>query len=303
MAKPALHHVQLSSEAEAFIQSAIPFWKPDESAESCERCFKKFSFTVRRHHCRDCGGIFCAECTPHRIPLIYRPSGSATGASDPTTKHRVCSYCWFFIDMHQKQEHDRQNEARRMQLRAQDEGFMRKMAEGTSGVTMQQLRKHMERELLGRSRASLGPRATRSVAATSTKWSGSDDDGDDWEIAKLEAPPEALTRSKDGVCFRDLIVEPSKQWQATVKKQAKGALQEALTTTIPRLPVPSIGLFVELSDKCGVNLSIDSNSAVGQSVIAANQSNRGVPSYYHKVTDDNLMDENSLVGVAAYFRT
>ncbi len=322
MSKPQLSHVQLSSEAEAFISSAIPFWKPDESAEFCEKCFKKFSFTIRRHHCRDCGGIFCADCTPHRIPLAYRAVGAATpGASigssgitnvnqllpRPTIsneKQRVCNYCWFFIDMHQKQEHDRANEARRMQLRAQDEGFMRKMAEGASGGTMQELRKHMGKELLGRHRAALGPRGTRSIAATSTKWSGSDDDGDTWDVRKYSDVPEILTKPKSSeVCFRDLIVEVPKQWQASIKKPQQNSLKETFMSAIPRLPAPALGIFLELSDKCGVNLQINGNDPTGQAVIAAQQSSRGVAHYYHKVTDDNLMDENSLVGVAAYFRT
>ena len=50
--------------------------------------------------------------------------------------------------------------------------------------------------------------------------------------------------------------------------------------------------------RCGVNLSLDTTTAVGQTVIASTQ-----PSTWHRVTEDNLMDETSLVGVAAYFRT
>ena len=208
--------------------------------------------------------------------------------------------------MHQKREHDRMNEARRMQLRAQDEGFMRRMAEGTSGVTMQCLRKHMEKELLGRNRARFGP---RSVAATSTKWSNSDEDADDdnggqdWKVSKLDHLPDSITKKNEDLCFRDNLVDTKRQWQTSVKKQQQNALKDALSGAIPKLPVPPLGLFLELSDKCGVNLTVDANSSAGQNVLAANQTSRGVEHYYHKVTDDNLMEENSLVGVAAYFRT
>lgn len=37
-------------------------WSPD--AEACERCSVAFSMFLRRHHCRSCGGVFCANCAP-----------------------------------------------------------------------------------------------------------------------------------------------------------------------------------------------------------------------------------------------
>jgi hypothetical protein len=38
-------------------------WQPNKSAKVCQQCEKKFSLKVRRHHCRRCGGIFCAACS------------------------------------------------------------------------------------------------------------------------------------------------------------------------------------------------------------------------------------------------
>eukprot|EP00111_Clytia_hemisphaerica_P023204 TCONS_00068255-protein len=46
-------------------------WVPDIESENCTNCCEKFSFTLRRHHCRMCGHIFCFKCsdrwllTPH----------------------------------------------------------------------------------------------------------------------------------------------------------------------------------------------------------------------------------------------
>ena len=37
-------------------------WRPDEECPKCEKCEKEFSMTRRRHHCRNCGGVFCADC-------------------------------------------------------------------------------------------------------------------------------------------------------------------------------------------------------------------------------------------------
>ncbi|CUG92223.1 kinesin, putative [Bodo saltans] len=44
-------------------------WKPDQSSNSCEKCTKNFTFFKRRHHCRGCGGIFCADCVQKCVPF------------------------------------------------------------------------------------------------------------------------------------------------------------------------------------------------------------------------------------------
>ena len=40
----------------------------DSSAKECSRCTVRFSVTVRRHHCRLCGHIFCNVCCSSNIP-------------------------------------------------------------------------------------------------------------------------------------------------------------------------------------------------------------------------------------------
>jgi hypothetical protein len=37
-------------------------WKHDSTAKGCINCKKDFTFFRRKHHCRDCGGIFCDSC-------------------------------------------------------------------------------------------------------------------------------------------------------------------------------------------------------------------------------------------------
>ena len=36
-------------------------WVKDELVESCTNCGTKFTFSERRHHCRNCGHVFCSK--------------------------------------------------------------------------------------------------------------------------------------------------------------------------------------------------------------------------------------------------
>uniref|UniRef100_A0A0E0LFS7 FYVE-type domain-containing protein n=1 Tax=Oryza punctata TaxID=4537 RepID=A0A0E0LFS7_ORYPU len=44
-------------------------WVPDEAVTKCTACTADFSAFNRRHHCRNCGDIFCDKCTQGRTPL------------------------------------------------------------------------------------------------------------------------------------------------------------------------------------------------------------------------------------------
>eukprot|EP01113_Clastostelium_recurvatum_P018168 TRINITY_DN2142_c0_g1_i1.p1 TRINITY_DN2142_c0_g1~~TRINITY_DN2142_c0_g1_i1.p1 ORF type:complete len:334 (+),score=30.76 TRINITY_DN2142_c0_g1_i1:581-1582(+) len=48
-----------------------PEWQEDETATVCsnETCNKPFSFFNRRHHCRHCFRIFCADCTSKKTTI------------------------------------------------------------------------------------------------------------------------------------------------------------------------------------------------------------------------------------------
>ncbi|XP_071131645.1 RUN and FYVE domain-containing protein 2-like isoform X4 [Mytilus edulis] len=61
-------------------------WKGDKDASHCSSCEKEFSISRRKHHCRNCGNIFCNECSDNKMPL---PS-----SAKPV---RVCDDCQTFL--------------------------------------------------------------------------------------------------------------------------------------------------------------------------------------------------------------
>ena len=42
-------------------------WKDDSEVTSCTRCNGAFSLTNRKHHCRNCGDIFCKDCSNKQV--------------------------------------------------------------------------------------------------------------------------------------------------------------------------------------------------------------------------------------------
>lgn len=75
-------------------------WAPDDSTDKCTICKKKFSYILKKHHCRLCGDIFCWECTDYKqvIPIELMPDDSKkTTWNDywysSYDEKRVCANC------------------------------------------------------------------------------------------------------------------------------------------------------------------------------------------------------------------
>jgi len=89
----------IKKEDEEFPAEA-PTWVPDHAVKQCSLCNNGFSVIRRRHHCRACGGVVCAHCSPKQILLP---------TIDPKNKVRVCLPC-----------HDRLNQDQLMQQSLQE---------------------------------------------------------------------------------------------------------------------------------------------------------------------------------------
>ncbi|XP_030498881.2 protein FREE1 [Cannabis sativa] len=59
-------------------------WVPDEAVTKCTSCGTDFGAFVRKHHCRNCGDIFCDKCTQGRTALT---------ADENAQPVRVCDRC------------------------------------------------------------------------------------------------------------------------------------------------------------------------------------------------------------------
>lgn len=64
------------------ISSLAPVWVPDSLSPTCFICGAKFTFIVRKHHCRQCGHVVCGKCSSRKKELPGRG------------KKRVCDECF-----------------------------------------------------------------------------------------------------------------------------------------------------------------------------------------------------------------
>lgn len=75
------------SESISSVSASGPLnWVPDKIVTNCKACAKEFGFTLRKHHCRSCGDIFCKSCSSQSIvlPRDDRIKGEV----------RVCDKCY-----------------------------------------------------------------------------------------------------------------------------------------------------------------------------------------------------------------
>ncbi|KAK0167358.1 hypothetical protein PV327_004765 [Microctonus hyperodae] len=81
----------MSWEAVEELGPAPTLWVPDHAVNRCMGCDTEFWLGRRKHHCRCCGKIFCADCSENSTPLpseqLYNPV-------------RVCSDCFSRLHHH-----------------------------------------------------------------------------------------------------------------------------------------------------------------------------------------------------------
>ncbi|XP_051056304.1 myotubularin-related protein 3 isoform X7 [Phodopus roborovskii] len=68
-----------------FGEEVMTRWLPDHLAAHCYACDSAFWLASRKHHCRNCGNVFCSSCCNQKVPVpsqqLFEPS-------------RVCKSCY-----------------------------------------------------------------------------------------------------------------------------------------------------------------------------------------------------------------
>ncbi|VDK47034.1 unnamed protein product [Anisakis simplex] len=67
------------------IGSRADHWVQDPSRSCCTQCQQRFSIAERRHHCRNCGHIFCSRCSRFESDIKHMKI---------TKPVRVCQGCY-----------------------------------------------------------------------------------------------------------------------------------------------------------------------------------------------------------------
>ncbi|XP_050442750.1 myotubularin-related protein 3 [Adelges cooleyi] len=92
----------LSWEPVEALDTQPTLWVPDHAVTQCMSCDNKFWLGRRKHHCRSCGKIFCADCSRNLVPLpaeqLYEPVRVcepcfALGASSAATNSAANTTC------------------------------------------------------------------------------------------------------------------------------------------------------------------------------------------------------------------
>lgn len=60
-------------------------WVPDHTVTHCASCDQQFTYLNRKHHCRNCGRIFCHNCSSEKAPVPQQMTN---------VDQRVCKACF-----------------------------------------------------------------------------------------------------------------------------------------------------------------------------------------------------------------
>uniref|UniRef100_A0A8C0GYR9 phosphatidylinositol-3,5-bisphosphate 3-phosphatase n=1 Tax=Chelonoidis abingdonii TaxID=106734 RepID=A0A8C0GYR9_CHEAB len=99
-----VRELQLRLDIHSFIQSSfisedmgddVTRWVPDHMASHCFNCDCEFWIAKRRHHCRNCGNVFCAGCCHLKLPIPDQQ------LYDPVL---VCNSCYDHIQVSRARE-------------------------------------------------------------------------------------------------------------------------------------------------------------------------------------------------------
>ena len=78
-----------------------PGWLPDSAVSHCGGCRDPFTWFNRKHHFRQCGGIYCRNCTKRRV-YSRHPRVSRTGMMEDYIGYR--RMCWNCKSAHESED-------------------------------------------------------------------------------------------------------------------------------------------------------------------------------------------------------
>ncbi len=61
--------VGVTFDAQEFAERHKNEWVDSDNVKTCMNCSKSFSMTTRKHHCRDCGKVFCSKCCSNKLVI------------------------------------------------------------------------------------------------------------------------------------------------------------------------------------------------------------------------------------------
>jgi hypothetical protein len=88
---PAGRHLRRKSS-----EGGRPIWTPDSEVSKCQGCHKDFNTIRWKHHCRQCGGIFCDNCSRGR-KSVRNPAQD--GGKAESGELRVCTTCFKKVEL------------------------------------------------------------------------------------------------------------------------------------------------------------------------------------------------------------
>ena len=90
----------INNENKLLNEKKLHYWVNDRIIDRCIKCKKNFSLTLRKHHCRNCGKIFCYKCSnyfitiPDSVDVPRRNKYFNYNYYSDNNEERVCQNCY-----------------------------------------------------------------------------------------------------------------------------------------------------------------------------------------------------------------
>ncbi|KAI9659605.1 MAG: Vacuolar protein-sorting-associated protein 27 [Alyxoria varia] len=219
-----------------FDSNAPPEWA---DSDICMRCRTPFTFTNRKHHCRNCGNVFCGTCSGKIVPLPH------LGIMQPV---RVDDGCYAKItDKEKKAPHERttlyQGSMKPRDARVENDGFDADLKKALE-MSLEDAQDQKSSGYVPQSRSQAQPKTSRTNGVSHSSKTKDDD-----EDPELKAAIAASLQDME---------EQKKKHAASLKQQSSASRStSAATASAPSrseyelspVEADNINLFATLVDR------------------------------------------------------